>query len=200
MPEEIILRNDMRPVGIALCGFGLVGTMGFLLFSIFGSYPAQSNGEIYLARILAIAGIFAFLWKMITLNVQKNFLETSDDGIRLSGNITKYIPWENIKDIVIEEPAPEPEENMEDYSPFMKPRLAPVMYLELHSADKIFFESKVFKFSARKIERYIKQLSELDNRIPLDMELMTANTQEEICKMLRERWDRATTTSVQYPD
>lgn len=181
----------MRPVGIALCGFGLFGTMGFLLFSIFGSYPAQSNGEIYLTRILATLGIIAFLWKMITLNEQKYFLETSDDGIRLNGTITKYIPWENIKDIFIEHPTPDPEEDEDDYSPFMKPRLAPTMYLQLHSAEKIFFESKVYKFSSRRVDNYIKQLAALDNRIPLDMELMTANTQEEICEMLRTRWGRA---------
>ncbi|ACS81392.1 hypothetical protein [Maridesulfovibrio salexigens] len=191
MPEEIILRNDMRPVGIALCGFGLFGTIGFLLFSIFGSYPAQSNGEIYLARILATLGIIAFLWKMITLNAQKYFLETSDDGIRINGTVTKYIPWENIKDIFIEQPTPEPQEDDEDYSPFMKPRLAPIMYLQIHNAEKIFFESKVYKFSPRKVDNYIEKLAALDNRIPLDMELMTANTQEEICEMLRTRWEIA---------
>ncbi|TIH12476.1 hypothetical protein D0S45_18130 [Marinifilum sp. JC120] len=190
LPEEIILRNDMRPVGIALCFFGLVGTIGFLLFSFFGSFTTQSDGEIYLVRILATAGIAAFVWKIVTLNGQKNFLETSDDGIRLCGSITKYIPWNNIKDIGIEEQEVKLKAE-EDYSPFMKPRLDPVMYLELHDTDKIFFESKVFKFSARKIDKFVKQLSNLDNRIPLDMELMTANTQEEICEMLRRRWEQA---------
>ena len=191
LPEEIILRNDLRPVGIALCSFGLFGTAAFLLFSYFGSFTAQSEGEIMLARILATAGIAAFVWKMITLKAQKNFLETSDDGIRLMGTVTKYIPWDNIKDIGIEEATPTPDPDSEDYSPFLKPRLTPVMYLEIHSADKILFESRVQKFSARKVDKFIRELEEDENRIPLEMELMTAHSQEEICEMLRERWVRA---------
>lgn len=192
MPDEIILRNDLRPVGIALCSFGLFGTVGFLLFSYFGSYTAQSEGEILLARVLATAGIAAFIWKMVTLNLQKNFLETSDDGIRLIGTITKYIPWENIKDISFEETEPKSDQNSEkNYSPFIRPRLAPVMYLELNSADKILFESRVYKFSARKIEKFIKRLEAENNRIPLEIELMTVHTQEEICERLRERWAHA---------
>ncbi|NDV24908.1 hypothetical protein [Desulfovibrio sp. JC022] len=203
MPDEIILRNDMRPVGIALCSFGLFGTVAFMLFSYFGSFTAQSEGELLLARILATTGIAAFIWKMIKLKAQKNFLETSDDGIRLIGAITKYIPWDNIREIAIEKPTPEPESE-EDYSPFIKPRLAPVIYLELHSADKILFESQVYKFSARKINNFIKELEAADKRIPLEMELMTAHTQEEICEMLRGRWQQAVgeqaPTSIQYQD
>ncbi len=179
----------MRPVGIALCSFGLFGTIGFLLFSIFGSFTAQSDGEIYLARLLAMVGIAAFVWKMIILNAQKNFLETSEDGIKLSNSITKYIPWDNIKDIVVEEQESE-QEAEEDYSPFINYKPAPVIYLELHSADKILFESTVRKFSARKINKFIAQLSAEHNRIPLEI-MISVHTQEEICKMLRARWERA---------
>ncbi|NDV27579.1 hypothetical protein [Desulfovibrio sp. JC010] len=191
MQDEIILRNDLRPVGIILCIFGLIGAVGFVLLSIFGSFATQNEAEIHLTRIMGFVGIGAFVWKIITLNEQKNFLETSKDGIKIFGNVTKYIPWENIKDIGIEQATPGPDPESENYSPLMKPRLNPVMYLELHRADKILFESKVQKFSARKIDRLIRDLAELDNRIPLDVEFMTANTQEEICEMLRVRWRRA---------
>jgi len=180
----------MRPVGITLCSFGLMGTIGFLLFSYFGSFAAQSEGEIMLARILATAGIAAFLWKMIILNGQKNFLETSDDGIRIIDTITKYIPWDNIKNIAIEEATPPPDPDAEDYSPFLKPRVTPVIYLELHNADDILFERNVYKFSARKVDKFIKELKADENRINLDI-LITVHSQKEICEMLRARWNQA---------
>ena len=186
MPEEVILRNDMRPVGIALCSFGLMGAMGFLLLSYFGSFAAQSEGEILLARVLATAGIVAFVWKMTVLNDQKNFLETSDDGIKIYNSITKYIPWENVKNIAIKRREIDPGADKQR-TQYLNGIPTPVIYLELYSADKILFESKVRKLSARKIDKFLKQIAADNNRLALDI-LITAHTQEEICAMLQARW------------
>jgi len=186
LPEEVILRNDMRPVGIALCSFGLMGTVGFLLLSYFGSFATQSEGEILLARVLATAGITAFVWKMTVLNGQKNFLETSDDGIKIYNSITKYIPWENIKNIDIKRREIDPDADGQR-TQYLNDIPTPVIYLELHSTDKILFESKVRKLSAPKIDKLLKQIAVDNNRLALDI-LITAHTQEEICDMLRARW------------
>ncbi|WP_321401672.1 hypothetical protein [Maridesulfovibrio sp.] len=190
MSGEIILRNNMRPVEIALCFLGLIATLFFLLFSFFGSLTAQSEGEIYIARILACTGSAVFIWKIVTLNAKKNYLETSEYGIRITGGITQYITWDNIKNITIEKSASEPDsENLSPLMPLMPPK---TIYIELYASEKILFDSLVQKFSARKVENFINKLSKQGNRIPLDMAIMSAQTQEEICAMLQARWKLAT--------